>query len=314
MNFPQNLGVFLPLMVIISFSSGCATVPYHYSKSAQRPPSLALREGEEQVEKGRPCLPVDLLGNVIAIPSKIILWHWKVDRHNISTNTISVLNQYLADNELNCVKVRLNEYAPGGEWSRLFRNKSVGAGWRYTIGLFSTLGYTIFPGRLFGGDNFNPYTDTISIYSDLPAITVHEAGHAKDCAQRTYRGTYATIRLIPLVSLYQESLATGDAIGYTKDKQQTGTEKEAYKILYPAFATYIGGELSRFSEGPGFLYTLGAVIPGHIIGRIKASRVKDHPQVITNCVDQVQENAAGSSSTNIPASVTVPAATNKLTQ
>ncbi|OGV60062.1 MAG: hypothetical protein A2283_19855, partial [Lentisphaerae bacterium RIFOXYA12_FULL_48_11] len=256
----------------------------------------------------------DILGNIFSIPSKILLLHWKVDRHNISSNTVSSLRRYLADNEMNSVKVRLNEYAPGGEWSRLFRNKSVGAGWRYTLGLFSALGYTIFPGRLFGGDNFNPFTDTISIYSDLPTIAMHEAGHAKDATMRTYRGTYAAIRLIPLVALYQEALATGDAIGYLRDKQITEKEKEAYKILYPAYATYIGGEASTFFDGPGYLFTLAAVIPAHIIGRCKAAGVNDVSEKSGGQCVQPVENKTGASCTTLQDSVTVPASSDEFPQ
>jgi hypothetical protein len=312
MRFLERFSVALLLLMILVFHSGCATVPYIYSKSVQRPPSLALRNGEAQVETGRPCLPIDLLGNILSIPTKIILLNLKMDNHNISSNTIQTLNMYLADNELNQVKIRVNEYAPGGEWSRLFRNKSVGAGWRYTLGLLSSVAYTIFPGRLFGGDNFNPFTDTISLYSDHKATALHEGGHAKDYAKRTYRGSYAVIRILPLVSLYQEGLATGDAIGYIRDKQWSDTERAAYKLLYPAFGTYVGGEVSSFFEGPDYWYTLGAVIPGHIIGRIKAYKVKDHVKDVTNSTDSISNCLSCSSSTNCNVSVTIPAATNKL--
>jgi hypothetical protein len=221
---------------------------------------------------------------------------------------------YLADNELNNVKVRVNEYAPGGEWSRLFRNKSVGAGWRYTLGVLSSVFYTIFPGRLFGGDNFNPFTDTINLYSDHNATALHEGGHAKDYAKRTYRGTYAVVRILPLVSLYQESLATGDAIGYIRDKQWTDKERAAYKVLYPAFGTYIGGEVATFCDGPDYWYTIGAAIPCHIIGRIKAYRVKDHKPTVTNSMDSTRDISSRIVSANKSVSVTVPAATNKLPQ
>ena len=51
--------------------------------------------------------------------------------------------------------------------------------------------YTAFPERIFaafpfigGGDHYNPYTNTINIYSDHRAIVLHEGGHAKDFARR----------------------------------------------------------------------------------------------------------------------------------
>ncbi len=54
-------------------------------------------------------------------------------------------------------------------------------------------------------------------------------------------------------------------------------EKSADKILYPAYFTYIGGEavgiVGYFTPINAYL-SLVAVIPGHIVGRIKAGQVE----------------------------------------
>ena len=72
------------------------------------------------------------------------------------------------------------------------------------------------------------------------------------------------------------SCPTGDALGYAKDQGDACLEKEGYNVLYPAYGTYVGGTFSRFLEYPvSLIITVGAVIPGHIIGRIRSSRVKD---------------------------------------
>jgi hypothetical protein len=79
-----------------------------------------------------------------------------------------------------------------------------------------------------------------------------------------------------LVPLYQEAKATGDAIGYLRDRQETEKEKSAYKILYPAYGTYIGGELLTWlSVEPevSFLIQLGFALPAHVVGRIKGARI-----------------------------------------
>ncbi len=166
---------------------GCAQIPYTYSR-INEPEGAILRPGDTQVDRGRPVKFVDFIGHYIfSLPSKLILWNWKVENHKISPETERILNIYLADNQLSNVKVRLNQYAPGGEWRRLFKNRTVGAGWRYTIGFISVLFYTIFPGRVFGGDAYNPYTNTIYLYSDLPEIALHEGAHAKDFAIRKHR-------------------------------------------------------------------------------------------------------------------------------
>jgi hypothetical protein len=188
--------------------------------------------------------------------------------------TEDALRSYLEYNGLTDVKVRVNQYAPQREFRRLVRNKSVGWGWRYTLGFFSWLYGTILPGRILGGDNYNPYTDTISLYSDVPAIALHEGGHAKDFSGQRLRGTYAFAYMIPVFSLYAEAQASTDAISYLYVHGSADEEKEAYRILFPAMGTYVGG---MFSTGLGPLspWYYAGVVPGHIIGRFRASDVDE---------------------------------------
>lgn len=278
--FYRGFKVFL-FLLFINILAGCASVPYQYGHQIEDEKTLQLRPGESQVERGDPEPFLDGLGHyVLSLPSKFVLWSWKVDNHNISEETEEKLLQYLADNDLDNVKVRINQYEPADEWSRLRRNKAASAGWRYTIGAISVLSYTLFPGRLFGGDNYNPYTNTINIYSDLKPVVVHEGAHAKDMAERTYKGTYAALRILPIVPLFQEAKATGDAIGYDRVNCLVEDEKVDYKILYPAYGTYIAGEGVRFVGLPQWVQlaiNIAAVIPGHIIGPIKAATVKPMP-------------------------------------
>lgn len=270
---------FTLLLLLIYLPFGCASVPYTYVKNIERENTLKLRHFEEQIERGRPNRFLDGLGHYFfSIPSKIILWNWKIDNHNISEESEEALRQYIAENGLYNVKIRINQYAPGGEWSRLFRNRSVSPFWRYTLGIISNVGYMILPGRVLGGDNYNPFTNTINIYSDHKAVIIHEAGHAKDFAKRKYKGTYSFLRILPLTPLYQEAIATGDAIGYYKDKKSFRDEKDAYKVLYPAYGTYIAGEGIRWTTLPFWIelaIQACAVIPCHIVGRIKAYLVKE---------------------------------------
>jgi hypothetical protein len=278
MGLRTGRGVLLSLTLLgVAAVSGCASVPYEYGHGIEVAETLKLRPGEEQVERGRPMGFLDWVGHhIISLPSKLILWNWDVDRHSISPETEAALRRYLAENELGNVKIRLNEYSPGDEFRRLFHNKAVGGFWRYTIGVLSVVFYTVLPGRLLGGDNYNPFTNTLNLYSDHPAIALHEAGHAKDFAETKWKGTYATLRILPIVPLVQEGAATGDAIGYYKDKDDREGEKDAYKILYPAFGTYIGGEVAPFYTGRfGYLLSAAFAIPGHIVGRIKAAHVDD---------------------------------------
>jgi hypothetical protein len=240
---------------------------------------MLLRAGESQIERGRPVAFLDGVGHyVVSLPSKLILWNWEVDRHRISPETEAALVRYLEANGLQNVKVRLNQYSPGAEFRRLFHNRAINGFWRYTIGILSVSYYTILPGRFFGGDNYNPYTNTLNIYSDDPAILLHEGGHAKDFAGREWKGVYGALRLLPGFDLYQEGRATSDAIGYLIDGEQRDEQRSAYRVLYPAFGTYVAGEYTRWVP-LGYLenlaFALAGAIPGHIAGAIAAWRVPD---------------------------------------
>jgi hypothetical protein len=209
-------------LAVIVVLSGCAAqrglAPY--ASGAARDYYLSERlqaVTAEPVERGERRPVLDGVGWALGIPSKIVLWDRRIDNHSVSPKTEAAITQYLNENQLSSVKVRLNQYAPGDEWRRLVANDAVGPGWRYTFGTISWLGETIFPGRLFGGDHFNPYTNTVNIYSDAPAIALHEAGHAKDWARRKYKGTYAAVYGLPGAPLWHEAIASRDALAYVTD-------------------------------------------------------------------------------------------------
>lgn len=246
---------------------GCATTPYKCG-SAQRyitSPELAART-QTQIERGKPNVLVDSLGWVWGIGAKLTLFNRRVENHRIDTHTEAEIAAYLQDNELSTVKVRLNQYRPLDDWGRLRANTSVGAGWRYTFGAISVLGETIFPGRVFGKDHFNPFTNTIHLYSNVPALALHEAGHSKDYARRTWKGTYAAIYLLPFAPLSQEAIATNDALSYIAANRDLEAQQEAYEILYPAYGTYVGNAISGPVPQGYFIGLIG----GHIAGRWKS--------------------------------------------
>lgn len=261
-------------LLLCPFVVGCASTPYQYQTNLITHPDLDFEEGEPQIERGKPRKFVDSVGWVVGIPGKILLWNRRVDNHDVSPETEAAIAAYLEKNGLDQVKVRVNEYDPLGEWRRLRKNKAVGWGWRYTAGTLTALHYTLLPGRIFGGDNYNPFTNTISLYSDLPAVALHEGGHAKDFGSRKWKGTYAVAGALPGVSLWPEAIATNDAIGYLRAEENYDEEQQAYRVLYPAYATYIAGAASPLLPYGDLLITAGAVIPGHLVGRWKAKGVE----------------------------------------
>lgn len=292
----MRLAAFAGLLAACGLGLGCISTPYEYSRDVDGPYTLRLRPGEAQIERGRPNAFLDGIGHyVISLPSKILLLHWNVNNHDISPETEAALRVYLAENDLDNVKVRLNEYAPGDEWRRLAHNKDVGAFWRWSFGLLSTTFYTILPGRFFAGllsgDNYNPFTNTINLYSDNLPVALHEAGHAKDFARKSnrhWRGGYAALRILPLVPLWQEGVATSDAISYLYAKDDVPMRKSAYRTLYPAYGTYVGsvgGDYFRYLPlGPGWVgYAIayGPVVVGHVVGQTRALFVEPRDDLTT---------------------------------
>lgn len=257
----------------VALCSGCASNPYQYGTGrmdidlANSPPM------QHQFYLGRPNAFLDASGWIWpgSLLSKLLLWDKNIDSHRIDQTTVDDLRTYLHANNLRNVQVLVNAYEPGNQWSRLFKNHTVGAGWRYTLGVLSVTRYTVLPGRFFGGDAYNPYTNTIYLYSNEPSVALHEGGHAKDFGRRNLKGTNAALYSLPFAALYYEARATNDALGYLRCQRDTKAQKDADKLLYPAYATYIGGSVGQVIAAP-VLYL--AVIPGHIAGHIAAANVK----------------------------------------
>lgn len=273
-HWPKALGLFsqlTPLIMVMVMLCGCKILePRSIVVQCNNIPADLIADGEAQMERGTPRPIIDGFGWVWGVPSKLMLWNRKVENHNISPETEALLAEYMETNGLTDIKVRLNQYRPLDDWRRLTRNTSVAWPWRYSFGAVSVLGETIIPGRLFGGDHYNPYTGTIHLYGDVPSIAFHEAAHAKDFSNRKHPGNYAAIYLLPAVPLWHERVATNDVLSYVQYRNDPRLVREAYYTLYPAYGTYMGNAggyaFPRFSTP---IY-LGGIMAGHTMGRWQA--------------------------------------------
>jgi hypothetical protein len=239
-------------------------------------PELVALTQRAPIERGKPRKVLDGAGWVFGIPAKIILWDRRVENHRVSATTEGTIAEYLADNDLEHVKVRINQYAPLEDWRRLRKNRTVGWPLRYTIGTLSVAAEAVFPGRLLGGDHYNPWTATIHLYSDVPAIAIHEGGHAKDFARRDWPGLYAVAFGLPITVLYPEAIATGDALAYAERHNDEALVSEGHRILYPAYGTYLGGAAGQaVGMTIGLPIYAGAVVAGHVAGRLPTEDVSE---------------------------------------
>jgi hypothetical protein len=260
--------------VVLVLCAGCTSGPYQYRGDLHTECDAAIAPGESQIVRGRPAPVLDTVGWVVGVPAKIVMLDHRIDNHNVSPETEMRIHEYLACNGLDKVKVRVNQYDPWGEWKRLNHNESVGWPLRYTFGTLSVVGYTLLPGRVFGGDVYNPFTNTISIYSDVPAVAVYEGGHAKDYAQTRYKGLYALACGVPGVRVvFHDAHASSDALGYLQENGTPQDIKEGYRTVCPAYALNASGPLAAATGVP---LTLPAVAAGHVVGQVKAASVHDH--------------------------------------
>lgn len=275
--------------------SSCASQTYRFGTGNNTSEYEISHKTNEQFLFGKPNKFLDSAdwiwpGSLLA---KLFLWNKNIDSHSISPETVAYMQAYLEKNDLGDVQVLVNSYRPGNQWKRLFTNKEIGGFWRYTLGILSTTFYTIMPGRFFGGDNYNPYTNTINLYSDDFSIALHEAAHAKDTNSRKNKGLYSAIYALPIVPLHHEAVATSDALSYLEHECKLAEEKEAYKSLHPAYGTYVGGLAAAKNPGAN----LAGAIPGHLTGAIAAALVNDKNLRCINKASQNIENNENASET-----------------
>lgn len=259
-------------VALVVAAPGCASWRARHADVAADCTDVSCEIAEPQVERGRPNRFVDGVGWVWGIPEKLLLWDRRALNHEVSAETEQKLVDYMAVNGMPSTKVRVNQYDPGGEWRRLAANKEVGAGWRYTFGALRTLGYTIFPGRVFGDDNYNPYTDTVSIYSDIPALALEQGGHVKNVKGRPQPGTYASVFSLPVLSLFPEKQAKDYALDYIAWEGTPADEAAAVRVLYPQYGIEVGRSATAMVPGAGALVTIAGAGVGHAVGYYDAPK------------------------------------------
>ena len=201
---------------------------------------------------------------MLGIPNKVVLLDKRADSHHVSAETEMAVSNYLCQYQLQDVLIRSNQYDPVGEWRRMVDNDDIRPIWRMTAGNFNLLKYTLLPGRLTGGDWYNPYSDTINLYSDIPSLAISKAAYAYDIRERVNPGAYAFAKEIPIVGLAHETTATRNAIAYY-DNNLPRESQAAREILEPNNGANWGGQLLSFLPYGSFV---GRLV-GSGVGRLK---------------------------------------------
>ena len=252
---------------------GCAVTPYRYGHF-HNSDTVTEKPAEIMIAYGRPHKMLDDVAWVVGLPTRLLPMHANVNNHKLSGETTDKLKAYLRENDLTDVYVRVNQYDPGGEWRRLRENTRIALGWRYTIGAAGVVVYAVLPGRVFGGDLYNPFTNSLYINSDVPAVVLMEAAYAKDINSRRRPGVYATINELPVLSLWRHTLAINDVLGYARAHDDWDVERETYRVVYPQMGVHaaLGGH-SAAALGTAMplitipMIAVGGAIAGHAVGQ-----------------------------------------------
>ncbi|BDA79936.1 hypothetical protein LPTSP3_g28660 [Leptospira kobayashii] len=267
------LKTFSFLLVSIFLSCSFATEKkYTFGKPYYPQQNIFNEEDNPQFESGEPYIVLDWIGNALGFLSKLIINDSRMSNHKISEETKQYLKNYIIENNMKDVKVRFNQYAPIEDLKQLWRSDNVNPVLKYSLGLINWFFSALFPARIFSGcpipyvcsgDHYNPYSNTINLYSDIPTVVLHEGGHAKDFSARKYKSFYSLGYSVPFFgALYPEARATDDAIRYLRYKCDRKVELLAYKTVYPAYSTYVFGQILG----------IASAVPGHIVGSSKASK------------------------------------------
>ncbi len=246
-----------------------------YSGEAAEPEGFTV-----DIEHGVPKPIIDTVGWVIGIPNKILLWDSRADNHDVSQETVEDAVDFLVQNQVEGVKVRVNQYDPLGEWGRLIHNERVGLGWRATVGSVYTLGYSVLPGRLFGRDWYNPYTDSVHVYSDIPSLAMEQAAQAKDVHERTHPGFYSAMRLVPLAGIVHEARSKQSVFNHVDEHGTLEERMEARRVLHPQLGTEVAGQALIFApQGEAIIQLTGAAV-GHLVGNYQANRISAYDDLL----------------------------------
>ena len=249
----------------------CVMAPSQHASRMLRPVAEPIAPDVVSVERGKPNAVVDTVGWVVGIPEKILLWDDRVSNHSVSPETEAEVRDYVAQNGLGEVKVRINQYAPIDEWKRLRANKMVSPVAKYTLGTVHLVGYTLLPNRIFGGDYYNPYTNTVNVTSDVPSLAVREAAYAKDVHLRSHPSWYAFSQEFAVASIWHSAIATDETLRYYQQVGSPDQQYEAYRIISPRYGADVGGSVdSLLAISP--VATVGGAVIGHIAGRAEGRK------------------------------------------
>jgi hypothetical protein len=110
------------------------------------------------------------------------------------------------------------------------------------------------------------------------------------------------------VPLWHEAVASRDALRYIDATGSPEDQEEAYRLLYPAYGTYVGGAVGDILPGAKIIPYAGAVVAGHIAGRIQGRRIAGETRLaeVQQLTDEFSHRSPGEPGETITAGAIAP--------
>jgi hypothetical protein len=264
------------LLLLIAAFAGCASDSYRYGQfrpvTAPVPPLV--------VDRGEPNAHLDPLRDVVEFPRKLFRFG-RPDTRPATDDVAQTVVTYLEKNDLTDVAVEVGEYEPSRQWRRLRENPRVGPLWKYSVGSLTVVGYSLLPGRVFGIDCYNPFTDTLCINSRNPPKALFEAARAKALRGEQFVGSSVVLSSLPVIRSVADVRASSDVLSYLRAEEQWELETAAYPELYAGIgkeAIGLAGWFIPVDLGPGL--GIGGRLLGSATGRLVANQRSQEIEVI----------------------------------
>lgn len=218
-------------------------------KRLKNDPQLEEKLHKILVTRGGKQPIIDKIRGFLSISDKLLFWNRTIGSGELHEDAEIAVKLALEDGGASETHVSINEYNPKLIWQRTFQNDKTSFLSKVTFGTASALIYTVVPGRLvyFPGEHYNPFADTVVLYSNNLDIALHEAGHAVDFSEKQKKGIgpglYTLGRFLFPIQLYQEAVANDKAFKFLKEHGTSEDVASAYALLFPAFGTYLASAI-----------------------------------------------------------------------
>ncbi len=217
------------------------------------------------VEYGKPNKFADGLAAVVQFPRPWQRRRPRAKKYYDRDVAVDRAADYLEDHGLDDVLIEVRRHDPIGQWRRLRENTAISPWSRYPMGTLSLVAYNLLPPRVWGFDEYNPFTNTLYLNTHQIALSTYRAAGATQLHGASFPGLKKFAAEVPPFSMFHDHRCTTDLIAYARQRNDWEMEKSVYQQIYPA----VGANVATLA----YLYPALWVIPiarpaGAIVGGV----------------------------------------------